>query len=227
MAEVHRAQWGTWRHALHALTVARDEDWPVRSSADPRRFEAQVFDRYGGGDGDAAQRLAVQLAPVAQALDAASRGPFVELPESMARELFVTATCGKPYSYRPPGRKHATRLRTEISIGELAKIMDLETGRAVAIVRSMGQDFERILISKGLVSHETNWERETMGEEQLDTLKGWKEIAAFIGLSQQAAMGARYWDPPIPIIQFGGRVEAHKDALIAWKLSGPKFGKRP
>lgn len=229
LQELERARWGTWRHALNALVIARDEGYPVRSSADPRRFEVQVFDRYGGGDGDAGQRLAVELAPVAQALDAASASVFVEAPKVIAKELFITATCGKPYSYRAPGRKHATRLRTDVSIGEVAKAFDFEIHRALSIVLAVGQDFERRLLEKGHVAHATNWERDehNMADaDEHDLLKGWKNIADHVGLSIQTAIRAKEWLPPIPVREFGGRVEATRSALTSWKAAGASLPRK-
>lgn len=227
LVETERAQWATWRVALNKWVSYYDDGYPLRSSGDPRRFEAQVFDRYGGGDGDAAQRAALELAPVSIAFERAIDNPLLSIDPVTAASLFLGFGCGKPITYQAPGRKHVSILRTEWPMNQLAEHHRLGVSEARNAAILIAKLFEQYLWVKGLIQAQQDWSAgaKESDDDMVDKTKtaiGWKEIADAIGLSVATAIEAKTWHPPIPVYNVNRGVRADIAELNAWLRSSPR-----
>ncbi len=96
----------------------------------------------------------------------------------------------------------------EVTVGDLGRI---ERAGGRRIEDELYRRGLVLLRDKGLLQRED----EIVSE---DIIRGWKAIAEFVGVHEQTArITLTTWDPPIPVTKFGGRIEAKRSELTAWR----------
>lgn len=195
-------------HALAALLYFRVDGPPMKSISDPDRFTA-VRSPGKPPSGDVAQRLAEHLAPVESAWRRAYSGPWDEGIAS-ERDCRLWLLCRYVYGWGP---------------GQIDNVAHLEPygftvgGKVIGRVTRYGHDrVLEYLADRDLVPARKRKPKEdaTLPVDTDSDLFTWNEIADVLNVHPDtAARWAR--ERGMPVRRFGGRIEANREELLAWK----------
>lgn len=235
--------WPRWRDALAWYVVRMDDEFPLRSTSDPRRFEALPGAGAESGHGDVAHRLADDSGPVARALSRAFPETVDGLTQQQCETVLVWRVVGKPVSREaryPNGtvRRLSTYVaRLRIEDEEIAAQLAERFGRPltatvveeVAVrggLRIEAELFTREVITQRDEALHRKRAEEIVGAGRGNRLRGQKEIAAYLGVSERTVLRMKNeYEPPIPIIEVGGTDQAWTEDLDEWERMQPKPGK--